>query len=204
VPVVWSKIFIAERVPVIVRLAVAVRIALWPGFKAVTFDSRRMRGCESAAERVQLGMLGVTIRPTGDEGWGVGSRVLLHDAGARGPVLSGCAGHASRPPGRDDTPGVGWRALSPELQLAFGPEAGHCRLPAGRERRKGSLLDTDWFAWETTGTVIGAVEASATWPTWPDAASTARRAGTHRRRQARKSGVESNRFLPGAALTGPH
>jgi hypothetical protein len=44
VPVVWSKISIAERVPVIVTLAVAVRTALWPGFNAVRFVSRRTRG----------------------------------------------------------------------------------------------------------------------------------------------------------------
>jgi hypothetical protein len=98
-------------------------------------------------------MLGVTVCAIKAEpglatdvvGWGVGvgSTVLLHDAGAFGP--SARAGQASLPLGSDETPGVGCVALSPELQLALGPEAGHCRLPTGSERRIGSLLGiTSW------------------------------------------------------------
>jgi hypothetical protein len=40
VPVVWSKISIAERVPVTVMLAVAVSTTFCPGLTAVTFASR--------------------------------------------------------------------------------------------------------------------------------------------------------------------
>src|ERR1700686_5925380 len=91
-------------------------------------------------------MLGVTVCATKAElglatgamgcGVGVGRSVLLHDAGAFGPP--GRAGHASRPLGREETPGVGWTALSPALQVALRPEAGHCRVPTGSERRSGS------------------------------------------------------------------
>ena len=98
-------------------------------------------------------MLGVTVcgmktEPTlamGALGWGVGSKVLLHDAGACGAVLSDLAGQAFCPLGSDDIPGVGWGALSPELQLALGPEDTHCRPPMGSDKRGGSSLGTTWL-----------------------------------------------------------
>src|SRR6267378_4220505 len=128
VPVVWSKISMAERVPVMVRLAVAVRIA----------------GCPAVS--AQIGMLGVTVRGMNavpilaapGVGRGVGRRVLLQAAGAFGPALSDRAGHASCPLGSEDTPGVGSAAFCPELQLAPGPEAGHWLPPSGSARRTGA------------------------------------------------------------------
>src|SRR2546429_2474101 len=89
-------------------------------------------------------MLGVTLRGMNAVpilaavGCGVGRRVLLQAAGALGPALSDRAGHASCPPGSEDTPGVGCAAFSPELQLAPGPEAGHWLLPTGSASRTGS------------------------------------------------------------------
>ena len=59
VVVVWSKISIAERVPVTVAFAVAVRTTVWPGLGELAFEVRRTRGW-SAGESVQIGTLGVT------------------------------------------------------------------------------------------------------------------------------------------------
>jgi hypothetical protein len=158
----------AEGESVIVKLAVAVRIAFWPGFSALTLVSRCTRGWEPATPSVQIGMLGVTVRAMSAApiraggavaGW---SSVSLQEAVATGPALPVPEGHAACPPGREDTPGVGCAAPSPELQLAFGPEAGHCRSPVGSARRSGSSDGTTCLACEAIGVATGTGAASAT------------------------------------------
>src|SRR5437879_6195433 len=128
--------------------------------------------------------------------------MLLHDAGAGGVAVPARAGHATCPPGSDDTPGVGWEALSPALQLALGPESGHCRLPAGSERRTGSLLDTAWFAREPSGVVVGAAHAGAACPSWLDATNTASIAWLRRRRKTRENRPERKKLPPGRSPAG--
>src|SRR5487761_128484 len=91
---------------------------------------------------------------------GDGSKVLLQEAGAIGPELSDAAGQAASQLGREETPDVGCTALSPELQLALGPDPGHCWPPASCARRTG-LSAPNRFAWYTTEDVV-TVDVSAT------------------------------------------
>src|SRR2546425_13349028 len=104
VAVVWSKISIAERVPVTVAFAVAVRTTFWSGLSELAFEVRRTRGW-SAGESVQIGTLGVTgagtnVLPTtlaGSAGRGAGRAVSLDEGGAGGPGVSGGGGEGPRP-----------------------------------------------------------------------------------------------------------
>src|SRR2546426_1039778 len=59
VVVVWSKISIAERVPVTVAFAVAVRTTVWPGLGELAFDEVRCTRGWSAGGNVQVGAVGV-------------------------------------------------------------------------------------------------------------------------------------------------
>ena len=134
-----------------------------------------------AAVSVQIGMLGVTVRGTKVDpdvaigsavcSVGVGSSVLVHDAGALGPP--GRAGHAPCPLGTDATPGVGSAALSPALQLALGPEAGHCLPPTGSERRIGSSAGTTCVTGAPVPCLEGAARAGAACPNWLETRATA-------------------------------
>jgi hypothetical protein len=136
-------------------------------------------------------------------GCGVGRSVLLQAAGALGPALSDRAGHASCPPGREETPGVGCAAFAPELQLAPGPEAGHWLPPSGSERRTGSSDGTTCFTVELFVVATGAANVGATWKSWLQAASIATNAWTRRRGKARTNRVECKKgFLPGRSPAG--
>src|SRR5258705_6860282 len=118
----WSKIWIAELVPVTLAPAVAVRTVSSPGFRALTLAVSWTRGWGPAAESVQLGMLGVTrggrnvapVRPAASDGWFAGRTALSHAAGATG-TSSTRTGHALVPAGSEATPGAGCPAESPAL-----------------------------------------------------------------------------------------
>jgi hypothetical protein len=73
-------------------------------------------------------------------------------------------------------PGVGGTALSPELQLALGPEVGHWRLPTGSDRRIGSSVGTTCLIGEPSGMAAGAAKAGVAGPSWLDTATTATKA----------------------------
>jgi hypothetical protein len=108
VPVVWSKISIADAVPVTVALAVATRITLSPA-----------RGAERSAARVIVPRCAVeapsddcgTLGITGDWLWefgvglgagAAGSAASSHAAGELNPDFAGSAGQGVNPSGRDD------------------------------------------------------------------------------------------------------
>jgi hypothetical protein len=108
VPVVWSKISIADAVPVTVVLAVAAKITLSSARGADRSAARVIvPRCATAAPRDACGTLGIT----GD--WLPGLEMRLaeavvesptssHAEGELSPDFAGSAGHAVSPSGRYD------------------------------------------------------------------------------------------------------
>jgi hypothetical protein len=105
VPVLWSKISIAEAVPVTVALAVATRTTLSPARGAGRSAARLMvpRGA-AAAPSDDCGTLGITGLEVGlgEAGAGAGSVVSSHAEGEMSPDFAGSAGHEVSPFGSDD------------------------------------------------------------------------------------------------------
>jgi hypothetical protein len=110
VPVLWSKISIADAVPVTVALAVATRITLSPARGAERSAARLIVPCcAAAAPSVDCGTLGITCDwprelEVGlcETGVGAGSVVSSHAEGELSPDFAGSGGHEVSPLGSDD------------------------------------------------------------------------------------------------------
>ncbi len=110
VRVLWSKISIADAVPVTVALAVATRITLSPARGEERSAARLIVPCSAAAAPSDdCGTLGITggcprelaVR-LGETGRGAGSVVSSHAEGELSPDFVGSAGHEVSPLGSDD------------------------------------------------------------------------------------------------------
>jgi hypothetical protein len=111
VAVLWSKISIADAVPVTVALAVATRITLSPARGAERSAARLTVPRCAAAPSDDCGTLGITgdwPRELGvglgeaGAGAGAGSVVSSHAEGVLSPDFAGSAGHEVSPFGSDD------------------------------------------------------------------------------------------------------
>jgi hypothetical protein len=107
--VVWSKISIADAVPVTLAVEVAVRRTLSParGDERSAESERAVDGATASAPREGCGTLGSTgawvgvVGPAAGEA-GEGGVVSSHAAGELSSDFTGSAGHWVRPSGRDD------------------------------------------------------------------------------------------------------
>jgi hypothetical protein len=132
--VVWSKIWMALLVPVMLALAVAVKTAFCPAGMNAPLVARSSRCTDRTGRSDAAGTLGVTAGAATDsprvavDAGELASKVSVQAAGLLKPGLSP---HGARPSGVDATPGSALVAASPELHAAPGPDAGHCCPPAG-------------------------------------------------------------------------
>src|ERR1700694_6297840 len=87
--VVWSKIWIALLVPVMLVLAVAVRIVFSPDRMKVSLAARSMRSMGRPRRSDATGTLGVTIggARVPRAGVGEGKRTAVHAGGLLSPTL---------------------------------------------------------------------------------------------------------------------
>jgi hypothetical protein len=137
VPVVWSKISIANGVPLTLSAEVAVSRALCPGCSDRSLELRSSRGWALATESVEGGTLGATGRLWVPNlllvvgGSTAGNTVSLQDAGVVGPAFAGSTGQRAVPTGAEATPGETFAGTSATWHVTCGPELGHCWVPAG-------------------------------------------------------------------------